>query len=75
MDEGIIVQVVPVGLAYLEDKASKKRFAFQFGRIQNYAGESAKELGLRVGVEVRFRATGDWIEEVELINPAKRRKR
>ena len=73
VNEGVIVQVAEGGLAYLEEKESKKRFAFRFGKIRDYRGESARELRLRVGTRVHFRAHGNLIDEVELIEPALRR--
>jgi hypothetical protein len=75
MNEGVIVRIVEGGLGYLEEEKSKQRFAFQFGKIRGYGGESAEELELHAGSRVRFRASGDTIDEVELIKPAHRRTR
>ena len=72
MPEGKVVQVIRSGLAYLEEDQSKERFAFTFGKIRDYHGESAGELGLRVGSRVRFRTTDDHVKEVELVEPVRR---
>ena len=73
MLEGVILEVVPQGLVYVEEPQSKKRYVFTFGKIRDYRGESARELGLRVGTRLRFSTTGELVDEVELIEPAHRR--
>ena len=67
------MEVVPGGLAYVEEKGSKRRFAFTFGKIRGYRGETAQELGLRVGSLVRFSVTDERVDEVELVEASHRR--
>ena len=73
MHDGVILEVVEGGLAYVEEEGTKKRFAFRFGRIRDYRGESAQELGLHVGSRVRFTTTGELVNQVDLIDPGQRR--
>ena len=58
MLEGVVLEIVPGGLAYVEERGSKKRFAFTFGKIRDYRGETAQELGLRVGSRSEERRVG-----------------
>ena len=67
MFEGRILQVIDGGLAYLEDVKSGKRYAFRFGKIRDYNGETARQLGLRAGCRILFTATADIVESVELL--------
>ena len=69
------MEIVPGGLAYVEERGSKKRFAFTFGKIRDYRGETAQELGLRVGSPVRFSVTDERVDEVELVAVAHAHRR
>jgi excisionase family DNA binding protein len=60
-----ILSVDNEGLACLED-ASGRRYAFTFDKIRGYHGETAREIGLRVGAHVYFEASGDQILWVDL---------
>jgi len=51
---GVIVRVSEDGLAFLEEADSKRCFAFTFDKIAGYRGQSAGELGLRIGSRVAF---------------------
>ena len=62
--EGLIVQVVPSGLAYVEELGSKKVYPFRFGRIQGYRGETARELKLKIGARVWFSVVDGRVSQV-----------
>ena len=49
------VGMVP-GLFYLVENKSQTIYGMRISDIEGYRGESAKELGLKVGAPVRFRA-------------------
>ncbi len=51
---GTVARVNPVGLCFVEEVDSKQIYCFQFDKIDGYAGQTAKELGLRSGKLVEF---------------------
>lgn len=63
---GRIVHLDKQGLVVVQDTSSRCHFAFTFDKIKGYRGETAKEIGLREGREVRFVAEGERVEQAEL---------
>ena len=49
-----VARVNPVGLCFVEEIYSKQIYCFQFDKVDGYAGQTAKELGLRLGKVVDF---------------------
>ena len=66
VQKGTIVRLNPAGLAYVEDLKSKEIAAFTFDKIDAYAGESAKELGLKLGSHVAFSITDGIVRSVQI---------
>ncbi len=52
--QGTVARVNPVGLCFVEEIYSKEIYCFQFDKVDGYAGQTAKELGLRLGKVVDF---------------------
>lgn len=50
--KAVVVRVIDSGVAYVNVNRTDYVAGFSFGKIQGYRGESAKELGLRPGLEV-----------------------
>lgn len=53
--KAILARATDQGLAYIVDAQTNEAYAFTFDKIENYRGESCKEMGLRTGVQVLFR--------------------
>lgn len=65
--KGQILRVNKNGLLFLEDLVSRQRFSSTFDRIRGYSGETARELGLRAGLQVEFTVIdGVRIETIDL---------
>lgn len=67
MREGEIKRVSPAGLGFVEDDATRTLFAFTFDKIDNYRGETPRELGLAKGRHVRFTTEDDKVVSVQLL--------
>ena len=63
---GKILRVENWGLAYLEDPETSQVYPFTFDRIQGYSGESAANIGLRVGSSIQFAVNKGIISSVRL---------
>jgi hypothetical protein len=61
---GVILRVNEDGIAFLEETDSKACFVFTFDKLAGYSGQTAKELGLRVGSYVNFSHSGNAVLEV-----------
>jgi hypothetical protein len=73
--EGIVTRISGQGLGYLREKTSREWFGFRLSKIQNYAGESPKQLGLHEGARVYFRPAADGsVEYVRLFDESRLRK-
>jgi hypothetical protein len=64
---GLIVELDKDGLVVVQDKDNHSHFAFTFDKIKGYRGETAREIGLREGRQVRFDADGKHVKKAELI--------
>lgn len=64
--EGVITRILDDGYAYVdEQRPSRKRYFFSFSRsIPNYRGESARELKLTKGTQVRYSRVGNEIQRI-----------
>lgn len=64
---GVVVQVDRHGLALLKTKADGRVYPFTFDKIRLYRGESAGELGLRLGTQVQFSSLNGMVKDVEIV--------
>jgi hypothetical protein len=66
--EGKVLRINEYGLGIVEDQVSHQQFAFTFDKINGYRGEAPREIGLFVGVQVRFSATSDCqVTSIEVV--------
>ncbi len=54
-NKAVIVRVTNGGIAYADDPSKEHLIAFSFGKIQDYKGQSAEELGLYSGQEITIK--------------------
>ena len=47
------------GIFYVVEKTDNRTYGIDLGKIEGYRGETFKELGIRVGANVRFRTEDD----------------
>ena len=69
--EGIILRINEQGLGIMKDAQSQEQFVFTFDKITGYRGESAQELGLKVGARVLFNSTADTQVVVSVEKPTR----
>ena len=58
---GRVARVNPAGLCFVEEVDSKEIYCFRFDKVEGYAGQTAKELGLRLGKVVEFTTGADHL--------------
>ena len=63
---GRIVHLDRKGLVIVQDAQTHTHYAFTFGKIRGYRGETAREIGLKEGGGVTFTAEGEHVEQAEL---------
>jgi hypothetical protein len=54
---GVITRIEDFGLGYVKADTGQY-YAFEFDKIENYGGETPREIGLRAGARVHFAAEG-----------------
>jgi hypothetical protein len=64
---GIIVRLDRLGLAEVKTIDDGRVYPFTFDKILSYRGESAGELGLRLGAQVKFLADEGKVSDVEIL--------
>lgn len=74
VQKGVIVRLNPAGLAYVEDVKSKEISSFTFNKIDSYSGESAEELGLKLGSQVAFSIADGIVRSVQIPQTSVRAK-
>lgn len=57
--DGVIVRINEQGLGIVEASESHEQFAFSFDKISGYRGQSAREMGLKTGAQVRFDSSAE----------------
>lgn len=58
--EGEISRISPIpGLFYVVENKSQRTYGIDMSQIQGFRGETAKELGIKVGAKVQFCTTDD----------------
>lgn len=67
MHIGQVVFLDREGVVVVRDQQSHRHFAFTFDKIKGYRGETAREIGLREGRQVRFDMRNDQVASVELM--------
>ena len=67
---GTIVQMDSFGLAAVKSEGDGRIYPFTFDKIRSYRGESPREIGLRLGTQVRFLAADGKIKDVEILSAA-----
>ena len=67
---GTIVQIDSFGLAAVKTEGDGRIYPFTFDKIRKYRGESPREIGLRLGAQVRFLAADGKIKDVEILPKA-----
>ena len=62
--EGVVARVLPDGYVYVDESGpNRKRYIVSFSRsVPNYRGETARELRLSRGTQVRFSRNGNEIQ-------------
>jgi hypothetical protein len=64
---GTIVRLDNYGLAIVKTKETGDVYPFTFDKVLHYRGQSAREIGLRLGAHVRFLADDGKIRKVEIL--------
>ena len=54
---GVVVRLTPGGMGIVKDDETGHAYYFTFDKIPGYRGESAREVGLRVGSHATFANT------------------
>lgn len=72
--KGIVTRILKDGFGYIQSGDSgvsgkQRSYIFSFGSIENYRGETAKELNLYEGSKVHFDAEGDKVTRLILDEP------
>jgi len=64
--EGVVTRVLPDGYAYVDESGpNQRRYIISFSRsVPNYRGETARELRLSRGTQVRFSRKGNEIQRI-----------
>jgi hypothetical protein len=64
--EGVVTRVLPDGYVYVDESGpNRKRYIVSFSRsVPNYRGETARELRLSRGTQVRFSRNGNEIQRI-----------
>jgi hypothetical protein len=65
---GEIVRLDDHGLAILKTKRDGRAYPFTFDKIRAYKGQPPKDIGLRLGAQVKFVADNDKIKDVEILS-------
>lgn len=56
-----VSRVLRDGYGYVQPRGSSQEYVFSFRTIPNYHGETARELNIHPGAEVRFKADGQQV--------------
>ena len=64
--KGVVTRVLPDGYAYVDESGpNQRRYIISFRRsVPNYRGETARELSLSRGTQVRFSRKGNEIQRI-----------
>jgi hypothetical protein len=64
--EGIVTRVLPDGYVYVDESGpNRRRYIVSFSRsVPNYRGETARELRLSRGTQVRFSRNGNEVQRI-----------
>lgn len=64
--DAVVIRLTTSGLAYVLEDSSKCAHVFSFDKIRGYQGQTAEEMGLRIGAHVTLFVDGQMVDRVEL---------